>query len=435
MPTGNNARSLKVKLCAAILASIFVLSAVITGTMAWSDLRQHRTNAASGIHSPAAPQDFEGLIVTNTVINDDGSPLTLLQQQLAFTYRIEFDTTASYPLRIGEAVSNISSGGTFQLKHGEAALIENLPEGTIYTLVETDSLGYTVSSTNHHANIPAGGTVAAFTNTFGYPDQHGAAQLVIRKVVAGAGNLNKPFAIVVILDGASETITLKHGETRTYNLPFGVQYDVREANPVPEGYAVSVDNGFGTGTGGVINTYITNTLYQKPEPTTAPEPTTSEPEPTTTDPGETTTIPGESSTDPGESSTDPGETTTAPIETTTEPPTSTEPPTTTTARSTTTTVPTTLPITSTTRSATSTTRESVSLTATEAKTTLNPETTPATTMTRSTTAAANGGSNGVGGSPKTGDPSNYLPWFCAMICSAIGLRALLFWHPKKRSKA
>jgi len=39
------------------------------------------------------------------------------------------------------------------------------------------------------------------------------------------------------------------------------------------------------------------------------------------------------------------------------------------------------------------------------------------------------------GAPKTGDARRSLPWFCVMILSALGLRWLLFWQPKKKRES
>ena len=346
------------QLCAAALSLVFVLSAAMAGTLAWTDLAQHRTNSAAGIRHAGDLPGFLGLIITNTVENDDGSPLTPAQAALPFTYTIFFSTGDEYPLQIGEARSSICSGGGFQLCHGQSALIEGVPVGTVYTVLQTESNGYTVSSTNHHAKVPEGGIVVTFLNVIGRPPEPGPGKLVVRKLVAGAGDLQKTFTIDVTIDGERRTVTLAHGETRAFDLPFGAVYDVREREHA--GYAGRVESGYGTGTGGTVTANITNTFRDGEQPTTTTTTTT------------TTTS-----------------TTTAPA----------------------------------------TTTESISTTdASTAKTT----NTTASTYTSSASSTTTTSASSSPGAPKTGDARRSLPWFCVMILSALGLRWLFFWQPKKR---
>jgi len=296
-------------LCAAALALVFALSAAMAGTLAWSDLFQHRTGAAAGLRHPGAPSDFTGLAVTNTVENHDGSALTPAQAALPFSYTITFDAGGEYPLQIGESRSVIRNESSFTLRHGQCALIGGLPVGTVYTVIQTVSAGYAVSGTNHHGNLPPGGITASFVNTFGRPPESGPAVLALRKLVAGAGDLHQSFTVDVTIDGIPLTVTLRHGETRELDLPCGALYDVRERGHGD--YMGRVERGFGTGTGGRLPAVITNDYFGAQEKTRAATTTISMPSTaisaTTTMPA-STTVPAASTA----STTDDTSTTSAP---------------------------------------------------------------------------------------------------------------------------
>ena len=72
-----------------------------------------------------------------------------------------FDTTVVYG-------DQESTSFTFRLKHGERVTIPNIPDGTHYTVKESDNAGYRVSTSGAQGTIRAGESVtAAFLNSRG----------------------------------------------------------------------------------------------------------------------------------------------------------------------------------------------------------------------------------------------------------------------------
>ena len=124
------------------------------------------------------------LYITNKVTGD------IADQTLSFPFKVEFDADGSYELRIyseGEAVpaggsvtmlgriitdaagtkataGTVRSGDTIELAHGETAVIFGLREGTSYTVTETDTKGYTLTSTGASGTVAEDGSKASFIN-------------------------------------------------------------------------------------------------------------------------------------------------------------------------------------------------------------------------------------------------------------------------------
>ena len=74
--------------------------------------------------------------------------------------------TGVYAYAIGETKGELSSGETFQLKHGQSIIIEGLPVGTTYEVLEKPTDGYTASAEGDKGIITAGGATATFTNSY-----------------------------------------------------------------------------------------------------------------------------------------------------------------------------------------------------------------------------------------------------------------------------
>ena len=81
-----------------------------------------------------------------------------------FTFTVTIGASGSYSYT-GSKTGTITSGGTVQLKHGESITISGIPEGTSYTVVESDNSGYEVTKAGDTGTIAADTTAkAAFTN-------------------------------------------------------------------------------------------------------------------------------------------------------------------------------------------------------------------------------------------------------------------------------
>jgi pilin isopeptide linkage protein len=190
------------------------------------------------------------LIIEKNVQNADENDLTQAQRDTEFEFTVAFSDDGTYQYKInGTGTENsLASGGTLKLKHGEKAIFENIPVGVQYTVVETPTSDYTIQSGNHNGNITEDGATASFTNTCTKPD---AGDLTVSKEVAGTGaDPDKEFTFTIAIGGVTETFTLKHGESKTFdNLPIGTPYVVAEGDYAADGYIASPDSYAGHVTG------------------------------------------------------------------------------------------------------------------------------------------------------------------------------------------
>lgn len=111
-------------------------------------------NVATIYYTTAAAQTGE-LTIQKTVTGENGD------KTKAFTFTVTFDATVVYG-------DQESTSFTFRLKHGERVTIPNIPDGTHYTVKESDNAGYRVSTSGAQGTIRAGESVtAAFLNSRG----------------------------------------------------------------------------------------------------------------------------------------------------------------------------------------------------------------------------------------------------------------------------
>ena len=114
----------------------------------------------------------EGALAISKTVN--GGDLTR-----EFTFTVEFNASGTYDYT-GSKTGEIASGGTITLKNGESISINNLPEGTTYTVTETAVEGYTTTISGDDADmrstingnvasgmiVAGGAAVAHYTNTY-----------------------------------------------------------------------------------------------------------------------------------------------------------------------------------------------------------------------------------------------------------------------------
>ncbi len=111
-------------------------------------------NVATIYYTTAAAQTGE-LTIQKTVTGEKGD------KTKAFTFTVTFDATVVYG-------NQESTSFSFRLKHGERVTIPNIPDGTHYTVKESDNAGYRVSTSGAQGTIRAGESVtAAFLNSRG----------------------------------------------------------------------------------------------------------------------------------------------------------------------------------------------------------------------------------------------------------------------------
>lgn len=197
------------------------------------------------------------LEVSKQVKNADDSPLTEVQKQQVFTFKITFSDkgTYSYQLAGSDTLYSVKSGETFTLTHGQQAIFKEIPEGIQYTLTEVEVPGVISEGSNTSGTIHSKSSQVVFTNTF-----LETSQLILSKrVISGEGNplteaqQTQDFSFVVTFSDkkmvfpyettkgckgklqSGDTVTLVHGEElKIYDLPIGTSYTVTEQ--ATEGY-------------------------------------------------------------------------------------------------------------------------------------------------------------------------------------------------------
>lgn len=256
------------KIVSVMLASVFLFSAFMTGTYAWRDAEQHKTNVLSG-------ETREVTVLLQKYEKDAQGNVTAIPVPDATfqLYRVADAPEAEDTLAGDQALYTTDTNGHIVvrgLEPGNYYFLEVFP-GVGYAF-DVDAQGntinkyyFTVQETDNDEGVTA---VTAYNRRlFG--------SLVITKTVENLNEiplmpyqeeLSFTFQITFsdegtytysIYDAADElvktdslasggTLNLRHGEYAVFNdIPSGITYEVIEIN-VPAGYAVSADNHLGT---------------------------------------------------------------------------------------------------------------------------------------------------------------------------------------------
>lgn len=138
----------------------------------------------------------------------------------------------------------ITSRETIYLKHGQVAVIQDLPVGITYSVHETRVVNYYTDSVGHLGNIVYGENRAVFTNTY---DPIYGSLLVSKEVVNDDGSelteeqLEKEFLFTATIDGEEVQFVLKHGEEHLIaDIPVGTKYRVEEFDYIDHEYYATV---------------------------------------------------------------------------------------------------------------------------------------------------------------------------------------------------
>ena len=203
-----------------------------------------------------------GTLTISKLVAGNGGDLTKL---FAFTVTFE-NAPYTYPYvgLGGAADGTIKSGDTIYLAHGQSIVINDLPKGATYTVVEADysADGYELVYTGANGTIdPDLAQVARFTNT------REIGSLTISKTVAGNGGdhsklfaftvtfVNAPYTYPYVGTGGAangtiksgDTIYLAHGQSITISdLPKDATYTVVEADYSADGYSLTHTGSNGT---------------------------------------------------------------------------------------------------------------------------------------------------------------------------------------------
>lgn len=206
------------------------------------------------------PQGALGsLRITKEVVGENPDPDKL------FTFEVEFSDGKGYPYSIngGEPVATTGPIITLQLKGGETATFEGVPEGVTYTVKETDPSGYWQDLSEAGGTIIGDTAYVIFRNRV--PDEpEQPATLIVKKQLAGESpeaDKDKEFHFTLTVDGVEQEFTLKPGESKEFEIPAGSQYEVREDDYFQDGYALTLENGTGTALPGQTVTVIATNTY------------------------------------------------------------------------------------------------------------------------------------------------------------------------------
>ncbi|MDR0519117.1 MAG: DUF5979 domain-containing protein [Clostridiales Family XIII bacterium] len=176
----------------------------------------------------------------------------------------------------GNSISDVTdsepSGDVTGIENDTPVLPENYDDtdapkaDTRGALTPNEDTGYWhVQSDNHTGNITEGGIVAKFVNTWNDDAIVPATTFItVRKAVTGeapAADNEREFRFTLTVDGGATRFTLKNGESKSFPLPVGAVYDVREEDYLPESYRGSITNGYGTADAALIDAVQTNDYF------------------------------------------------------------------------------------------------------------------------------------------------------------------------------
>ncbi len=220
-------------------------------------------NAVTGYEPEITGNNDSGYIVTNKHTPAPRGSLVVSKTVLgnaadknkAFTFTVTLNDS-SVNGTYGD-MNFVNGVATFTLKDGESKTATGLPNGTEYTVSESDysAEGYETTKSGDEGVIVGDDTVtAAFTNT-----RNAEGSLTVSKTLAGNDvDKTKDFTFTITLNDTTvngtyngvtftngvATITLKDGESKTVEgLPNGAEYTVTETDYTADGYELTEKNG------------------------------------------------------------------------------------------------------------------------------------------------------------------------------------------------
>ena len=201
-----------------------------------------------------------------------------------FQYSVQFGSTLNG--QFGD-VALVNGVGTFALANGQSRTISNIPEGTYYSVTQTDANanGYATTSTNATGNVSSATMMqASFTNVMNTAPASatpGTGTLTVTNTVTGDGDVSKDWAFVVtvnpVISGTYGQMTFVNGQASfslrsgttmmASSLPNGSVYFVKETDANGNGYKTTATNANGTiATGATSAVYFINNLAVTPSP-------------------------------------------------------------------------------------------------------------------------------------------------------------------------
>ncbi len=145
-------------------------------------------------------------------------------------------------------------------------MFDKLPADLGYTVEETNAAGYTPEiGKAHGAVLGSQSERLDFRNLA--PDEQEQTTIRVTKSLAGEypeADTEKEFAFTIAIDGTETEFTLKAGETKEFQAPYGALYEVKEADYFADGYSQSIVGGYGTANTQTIEIEETNTFIGIP---------------------------------------------------------------------------------------------------------------------------------------------------------------------------
>jgi len=117
--------------------------------------------------SAAAATEHADLTISKTVKNASGAKLTASQETKLFVFTVTFSDGGVYQVKIGQTEHAFKSGGQIALSTGQSAIIQDLPVGVAYSVIEASNPGYRVSSLHAKGIITKLGAKAEFAAAYG----------------------------------------------------------------------------------------------------------------------------------------------------------------------------------------------------------------------------------------------------------------------------
>ena len=215
-------------------------------------------------------QEHGSLSIAKEIVNPDGREVTEEQRQKEFIFIVTFSEEGEYTYRIDEGdEQSLNSGDTINLRHGQKAVFEDLPEGVTYRVQETDTGGY-IPETDSVTGVITAGEEARLDFRNHASEDEGTGRIEVTKELSGEypqEDLNREFGFTITIDGESRDFTLKPGETAGFEVAVGSSYEVTENNYFDEGYSQSITGGSGTVNSDeqIIEVTATNTYVENPD--------------------------------------------------------------------------------------------------------------------------------------------------------------------------
>jgi len=228
------------RVLAVALAGIFALSAAMSGTAAWADLAQHRTNPFRGEGAPGPSNALLQKYEADTETPVPGAHFAL--------FRVNPDGSASF-------IESFITGTDGQV------LASDLEPGDYYWQETRAPAGFSPEIEDGQARkyfFSAPGGDGEPIRVAAYNTRQAGSLTVTKTVTGGGADLNRAFTFTAVIGGQTHTFTLRHGLSMVFeDIPAGTAYEVTET-PV-EGYVTSSENNTGSVPAQGITAAFTNT--------------------------------------------------------------------------------------------------------------------------------------------------------------------------------